>query len=144
MNDAISDGANAVSLVDSREATQVLRLNPEGLRRLADIDEAITELHLARRLLIANRAASIGEALDAVRNDHRNGSSANRPTPSPSSENDVSQLSGELRALRGEIAGIRQELGDVRRTLSGDPEAELHMLRRRLRYLEAELENREI
>ena len=65
MNDRVSDAKKED--LTQEEALQVLRLSPEGLRRLADLDEAITELKSTRRSLIVNRLESISEAMAAAR-----------------------------------------------------------------------------
>lgn len=186
MNDRSSDSENAA--LTHGEATQVLRLSPEGLRRLADLDEAITELRAARRSLLANRLESIRDAFAAARKD-RSEQDDSEPTaeqpnmaeaaaesegaaPSepvgrapvgrtasprigingdgvhqeaaaqPSAGDNSSALAKELRMLRTEVTELRREVAALKEP--GRGAAELQQIHRRLSYLEAEMESRQI
>lgn len=177
------------------EVARALGVSPSGLRRLAEIysrvceelprdpasrarswpETAVTELAAARRLVAAKRAASIGEALQAIRggevslheaDDRLEGSEqAERYLALAADFRElrveslalrealgelsraISAVAGEVRAARGEV---RERLGDSRsERFEGDARevpqrAELRLLRRRLRYLEAELEMRDL
>lgn len=71
MNDGATDAESAP--LTHEEAHQVLRLSPEGLRRLADLDEAIIELRAARRSLLVNRLESLKDAFAAARTGRSEG-----------------------------------------------------------------------
>jgi hypothetical protein len=122
---------------------------------------AVRELATARRLVLERRFASIREALEAIgRGDDLADPGEKATTAGDTLRRVVPDLTTELRELRVEVAGIREELsrlnGAVAALLSGreaatrpastlgpaENELELHELRRRLRYLEAELEVR--
>lgn len=186
MNDTASAAESKV--IAYQEALQVLRLSPDGLRRLADLDEAIAELESARRSLLADRLESIRDALDAARkargaketNDGEDekalppengvdstpgqppqespsqGSSArNRVLPASLAESSVAPperslppevltLQRELSTLRAELAELRRAVAGYRRSGGNGSDAELQQVQRRLSYLEAEIESREI
>ena len=189
MNDAASDTESTALTYE--EALQVLRLSPEGLRRLADLDEAIAELNSARRSLLANRLESIRDAFDAARksraveernNEPGNGeheealpsengvnsshrtphedpsqiTSSRVPVPSSSlaqssvvaaerpQASEVLSVQRDLRTLRAELAELRREMTGYKRSGSNGSDAELQQVQRRLSYLEAEIESREI
>lgn len=130
-------------------------------------ERAVSELGAARNLVLRNRSASIREALEAL----RRGETVPERRPGgqrPSSEllermaTGLHVLHGELEVVRGEltelrraVAGLSAELAERppaphRRSQVGDRatdaacDRELHELRRRLRYLQAELEVREL
>lgn len=187
MNDAASDTESTALTYE--EAIQVLRLSPDGLRRLADLDEAIAELRSARRSLLADRLESIQDAFDASRrgratkehgkadptealpqeneagspsqhpnrtantavktsltNPGANGSVAD-PSISPRDRRHASEplsLESDLKRLRAEFAELRREVAGLRHSGRNGSDADLQQVQRRLSYLEAEIESREI
>jgi hypothetical protein len=176
-------GAGAGTFRSPRETAELLSVSPSGLRRLAEIyssvcgelprdpktrsrlwpEQAVGELLAARRLVQANRAASIREALEAIRRG--DAESAELDGSRPQSESLVARVDGlaeEVRELRRELATVGGLLEEIRGAVAelaqrldrlpadgaarrpGAGESELLELRRRLRYLQAELEVREI
>lgn len=131
-------------------------------------ERAVNELGVARSLVLQGRAASIREALEAV------GRGETVPEGWPGIRRPGLQqperMETELRSLHSELALIRGELAELRRVVAGlssvpgdfspaparrlparqapdsdgGDERELQRLRRRLRYLQAELEVREL
>ena len=112
MNDP-GAGAESAALTHE-EAMQVLRLSPEGLRRLADLDEAILELRAARRSLLANRLESIKDAFAAVRAE-REGSSS---TAAPSDGNGNGEQANDLGHDR---EGGGQQADDMSASMAAQP-----------------------
>ncbi|HEX7003420.1 MAG TPA: hypothetical protein VF168_04460 [Trueperaceae bacterium] len=90
MNDRVAEAGSAA--LTHEEAIQVLSLSPDGLRRLADLDEAIMELRAARRSLLANRLESLKDAFAAARNGRSDDGGA------PSSSEDPAPGSPEARS----------------------------------------------
>jgi hypothetical protein len=183
MNSAPAPGAGAGTFRSPRETAELLSVSPSGLRRLAEIysavcgelprdaktrsrlwpEEAVGELLAARRMILASRASSIREALEAIRRgDAEPAELAGSGSPAASLAVRVDGLADEVRELRRELATVGGLLAEVRGTVAelaqrldrlpavvaerrqGAGESELHELRRRLRYLQAELEVREI
>jgi hypothetical protein len=183
MDRAPALGADAGTFRSPRETAELLSVSPSGLRRLAEIysavcgelprdpktrgrlwpEEAVGELLAARRLVLANRASSIREALEAIRRGEAESAELDGvESPSGSLAGRVDGLADEVRELRRELATVGGLLAEIRGDVAelaqrldrlpavvadrrpGAGESELHELRRRLRYLQAELEVREI
>jgi hypothetical protein len=125
-------------------------------------EEAVGELLAARRLVQGNRASSIREALEAIRRGEAETAELDGESPSGSLAGRVDGLADEVRELRRELATVGGLLAEIRGAIAdlaqrldslpaavadrrpGAGESELFELRRRLRYLQAELEVREI
>ncbi|MEX2542873.1 MAG: hypothetical protein WD314_13775 [Trueperaceae bacterium] len=173
MNESEGARAGERSL-SPQEAAEALGVSPSGLRRLAEIysgvrgdlprdprtrsriwpERAVSELGAARRLVLQNRAASIREALEALDRgetvpERRIGAQRASPQLLERMAEDLHSLHDELELVRVELAEMRSigaEMRSMMAELSGElaGERELHELRRRLRYLQAELEMREL